>query len=157
MMNQMQTPASLLGDGCAFCHDQEVILILVEITGFLSGFACKECLIKKGKYCTTHEEMYQGFIDGTSACRKCITNLAKENIDSAREFLNEVRQDFPVEEVEIINEFLEITRFLPELSEELLFAHWIATLALRRGISFENVILYVRSEIEISGILPSLF
>ncbi len=157
MMSQMQTPSSLLSDGCAFCHDQEVTLCYVEIVGFLSGFACKECLIEKGKYCTTHEEMYQGFVDGTSACRKCITDLARENIASAREFLSEVRQNFPASEVELVDEFLEITRFLPELSEELLFAHWIATLAVRRGISFENVIFYVRSEVEISGILPSIF
>lgn len=152
-----QTPMSLLGDGCAFCHDQDIAVNLVEIAGFLSGFACTKCLIEKGKYCATHNETHQGFIDGTSACRKCITDLANEKIDEAREFLREVRKKFPPSEVELVNDLLEIIRYLPEFSEELLFGHWIATLAMRRGISFENVVCYVRSEIELSGILPSFF
>lgn len=157
MINSIPTPMSLLGDGCAFCHDQEVTVNLVEILGFLSGFACTQCLVDRGKYCTTHDEMYQGFIDGTSACKKCITDFANENLVQAREFLCEVREKFPPSEVELVNELLEITRYLPELSEELLLSHWIATCAVRRGISFENVIITIRSEIGLSGILPSFF
>lgn len=156
MMNQPQTPSSLLRDGCGFCKKDVNPINLVELPGLLSGFACTSCLRERKKWCDTHRQIHLGYIDGTSACRGCIKKLVKKSVDLAREFLVDIRKKLPAEQVEILDESLEVLVSIG-MPEEEAFANWLASYALRTRRTMEELIEYMKREMMISMILPNFF
>ena len=76
------------------------ILPIRRENGFLIIFACENCAKMSEVYCSTHKIIHQGFLDGSTACLKCIEEEVRGKEYYAEMFLNIIIQALTEDENE---------------------------------------------------------
>ncbi len=115
------------------------ILPLKQANGSLITIACEKCAKASSAYCKTHDMQHVGFMDGTTACMKCIDEMVTAHTKNAETIMTRLLGRLSEEEVEELTESAEISAGITGSSEAVAIVRFISTKAVRTGTKFNEV------------------
>lgn len=125
-------------------------LYLLSIPG-LPPFGCIGCLRQRGLWCEQHQRVFNGFVDGTSACFICIEEEVGRSEAVGAQFLPELESILPDDEREELNDWLTTSATITGQSRERCFVRTLASKALRTNTPLAAVVEMIRAR---SSIVP---
>ncbi len=123
-----------------------VILPIRQSEGNLITIACKSCAEISTAFCTTHDQVHQGFMDGTTACPACIEEMVRSQIDQAMTISNRLVVSLPEHQLKQLEEAVETASYFTRVPFEVCVLRFIATKAMRTGRMLHDVFVQVIKE-----------
>jgi len=141
---------------CELCgKDPNVVMLLPlhQPDGKLCIMVCEECGKASSAYCTDHETIHQGFMDGSTACIPCIEKLVSEHSHQAEEMYSALKRGLPELLWDVLDEVAEVSSDLTSSPKEISILRFLATKAKRSGEPVEDILAHVVSKRSIAIIL----
>jgi len=128
---------------CEICKkEMGNMWVVLPATGpnvLLTTKACLKCARESPVYCLKHEIPHLGFLDGTTACTSCVSELMAEKNPEVETIYNEIEEGLPPIELGRLIGWTEISGKVSGLPLVIYLLKAIATAALRLGMSFDEV------------------
>jgi len=129
------------------------MLPLKGADGNLNKMVCLDCAKNSPAYCKKHHAPHLGFMDGSTACARCIDELVKNKTPMAESIMNRIREDLPPKEFKNLLEWADHPLVGPR---ETCVLRFLATKALRSHKTIEGVIQQIIAEQSVYSIIPHL-
>jgi len=130
-----------------------VILPLKSANGNLNKIVCLDCAKKSPAYCKKHQSPHLGFMDGSTACVKCIEALVESEMPTAESTLNFLKANLPPKEFENLLEWADQPLVGPQ---ETCVLRFLATKALRSNKTVSDVLWKIVADQSVYSIVPHL-
>ena len=129
---------------CEICGQADprimFILPLLRANGNLNTMACEGCAKKSSAYCLKHDCQHTGFIDGSTACLRCIQELVESKKDEAPNIRDRLRQGLAPDQAEDLDDAAGLSAELNGSSESVAILRFLASKAMRTNQTVEDII-----------------
>ncbi len=132
---------------CEICGDSSVptfvLLPIPQKDGRMDTIACEKCAEQSSVYCKKHRRPYLGFTDGSTACADCIEELITSREAQGVTIFHILEEKLPPTEFRRLLEWATHSAFVTGDSRSVCVLRAMATKALRRKITIEEVLMRV--------------
>ena len=144
---------------CTFCGKDPDVFVLIpgKMDGSRGPFACVECATENGLYCKEHDTPHTGFVgDDSTACLRCVEEDVQGSRDRAEEIYDRIKGAVSDENWNTLYESVETSSEITGDEDSVSLLRFIATIAHRRHITIDDVVVIVFGEESSSLLFPRI-
>jgi hypothetical protein len=125
---------------CGKHEPQHIMLLPVQNPGDSPGWlVCEECGRKSGAFCEKHNSIHQGFIDGTTACLRCIEEMVASRANDAEGIREKIWEFLSKPDRDVLDDAAEVAAEIMGCSESMAVLRFVASKALRTHQTVDDV------------------